>query len=102
MNTIRILSIAAALVFVAIVASAQNRRFGLKFLVSIDNKYGFMDANCQMVIPAQYAEAFDFTEGLASVKPTLQRRVAVVFPSRVSPSSIHPPPRKHRDSVRRT
>jgi hypothetical protein len=49
-------------------ASAQNRHFALPFLVSIDNKYGFMDANCQMVIPAQYAEAFDFTEGLASVK----------------------------------
>jgi WG containing repeat len=68
MKTIRISSIAAALVFVAIVASAQSRHFGLPFLVTIDHKYGFMDANCQMVIPAQYTEAFDFTEGLAAVK----------------------------------
>jgi hypothetical protein len=68
MNRIRTLSIPAAVVFVTIMASAQNRHFTLPFLVSIDNKYGFMDANCQMMIPAQYAEAFDFTEGLAAVK----------------------------------
>lgn len=47
--------------------SAQTH-FGLPFLVTIRNKVGFMDANCQMVIPAQYAEAMDFSEGLAAVK----------------------------------
>jgi hypothetical protein len=68
MNRIRIWLVAAALICGAIAASAQNRHFGLPFLVSIDNKYGFMDANCRMVIPAQYGEAFDFTDGLAAVK----------------------------------
>lgn len=48
--------------------SAQNRHFGLPFLVTIGDKYGFMDANCHMVIPAQYGEALEFSEGLAAVK----------------------------------
>ena len=47
--------------------SAQTH-FGLPFLVTIRDKVGFMDGNCQMVIPAQYDEAMDFSEGLAAVK----------------------------------
>src|SRR5215467_10217971 len=51
-----------------VVASAQNRHFGQPFLVTMGGKYGFMDANCRMVIPAQYSEAMEFSEGLAAVK----------------------------------
>jgi hypothetical protein len=68
MNRIRILSVSAALVFLVAAVSAESRHFGLPFLVHVDNKYGFMDANCRMVIPAQYAEALDFTDGLSAVK----------------------------------
>ena len=68
MNRIRTLPFAAAILYAAIFASAQNRHFGLPFLVRIDGNYGYMDGNCRMVIPAQYGEAFDFTEGLAAVK----------------------------------
>lgn len=48
--------------------AAQQSHFGLPFLVQVNQKYGFLDANCRMAIPAQYTEAFDFTEGLAAVK----------------------------------
>jgi hypothetical protein len=68
MNRIHVLTIAILLFFVVTTASAQNRHFGLPFPVTIDGKYGFMDANCRIVIPAQYTEAFDFSEGLAAVK----------------------------------
>ena len=65
------LSYAVALVvFVlagAITVSAQTH-FGLPFPVTIGGKVGFMDANCRMVIPARYAEAMDFSEGLAAVE----------------------------------
>ena len=63
-------AIAIAVVILAgvVAVSAQNRHFGLPFLVTIGDKYGFMDTNCHMVIPAQYAEAMQFSEGLAAVK----------------------------------
>ena len=86
MKRIHISLVAAALVCMVIAAPAQNRHFGLPFLVSIDNKYGFMDSDCQMVVPAQYAEAFDFTDGLAAVKigqkwGYIDRSGAVVIPA---------------------
>lgn len=68
MKRVRNWSFATAILFTAIFASAQNRHFGLPFLVRVNGNYGYMDANCRMVIPARYAEAFDFTEGLAAVK----------------------------------
>src|ERR1700686_2614896 len=46
----------------------QQRHFGLPFPVSLHGKYGYMDANCKMVVPARFDEAFDFTEGLAAVR----------------------------------
>jgi len=46
----------------------REMHFGLPFLVAVDSKYGYMDANCRMVVPAQFDEAFEFTEGLAAVK----------------------------------
>jgi hypothetical protein len=48
--------------------AGRNMHFELPFLVVVDNKYGYMDASCRMVIPARFDEAFDFTEGLAAVK----------------------------------
>jgi WG containing repeat len=42
--------------------------FDQPFLVGIGDKDGFIDAGCRMVIPAQYSEAFDFTEGLTAIK----------------------------------
>ena len=73
-------------VFCGIVsASAQNRHFGQPFLVTMGGKYGFMDANCRMVIPPQYNEAMKFSEGLAAVKINekwgyIDERGAVVIP----------------------
>jgi hypothetical protein len=63
-------TIVVAVVILAGVAtvSAQNRHFGVPFLVTIGDKYGFMDADCDMVIPAQYAKAMQFSEGLAAVE----------------------------------
>jgi len=59
----------AVVILCGVVAtSAQNRHFGLPFLVTIGERYGFMDVNCQMVVPAKYSEAFEFSEGLAAVK----------------------------------
>ncbi len=46
----------------------REMHFGLPFLVAVDSKYGYMGANCRMVVPAQFDEAFEFTEGLAAVK----------------------------------
>ena len=46
----------------------QQRHFGMPFTVSLHGKYGYMDANCKMVVPARFDEAFDFTEGLAAVR----------------------------------
>jgi WG containing repeat len=68
MKRIQVFAITVVTLSLVIAASAQNRYFGLPFLVSIDGKYGFMDASCRMIIPAQYTEAFDFSEGLAAVK----------------------------------
>jgi len=48
--------------------AGQHMHFGLPFFDNVENKYGYMDANCRMVIPARFDEAFDFTEGLAAVK----------------------------------
>lgn len=56
------------LLFGSISMAAQQSHLGLPFLVQVNQKYGFMDANCRMVVPAQYNEAFDFTEGRAAVK----------------------------------
>jgi hypothetical protein len=56
------------IVVAGVVGLSAQTHFGLPFLVTIRDKVGFMDANCQMVIPAQYAEAMDFSEGLAAVK----------------------------------
>src|ERR1019366_4546165 len=60
----------AAFVVTILSATATARQFHLDqpFQVRIGDKYGFMDANCQMVVPAQYSEAFEFSEGLAAVK----------------------------------
>jgi hypothetical protein len=59
----------SAIILCGVVAvSAQNRHFGLPFPVTIGDKYGFMDANCHMVVPAQYDEAMQFSESLAAVK----------------------------------
>ncbi|HJS97832.1 MAG TPA: WG repeat-containing protein [Terriglobales bacterium] len=63
-----LLAAAAVFLFGAIRAQSQQRHFGLPFLVKVSGKYGFMDGNCQMTIPARYSQAFDFTEGLAAVK----------------------------------
>lgn len=49
-------------------ASAQRHHFGLPFLVTSGDKYGFMDSSCHLVIPTQYDQAMDFSEGLAAVK----------------------------------
>ena len=68
MNRFHILALAVVVLCVVIAASAQNRHFGFPSPVRIDGKYGFMSSNCQIVIPIQYAEALDFTEGLAAVK----------------------------------
>jgi WG containing repeat len=62
-----ILSVAALIFFAVIAALGQRRHVGLPFL-RVNDKYGFIDRNCQMVISAQYSEAFDFSEGLAAVK----------------------------------
>lgn len=68
MNRIYSFCIGVLILCGAISVSAQRRHFGLPFLVTIGDKYGFMDANCNMVIPAQYFEAMEFSEGLAGVK----------------------------------
>jgi len=62
------LAVAVVLLCAVISTSAQRRDFDLPFLVTIGDKYGFMDANCHMVIPPQYVEAMFFSEGLAAVK----------------------------------
>ena len=49
-------------------ASAQLRHFGLSFPVTVGDKYGFMDSSCHLVVPAQYDQAMEFSEGLAAVK----------------------------------
>ncbi|MBZ5597541.1 MAG: WG repeat-containing protein [Acidobacteriia bacterium] len=68
MNRLRTLCVAAVVFCAAISTSAQSQHFDLPFLISRNDKHGFMDSNCQMVIPAQYSGAFDFTDGLAAVK----------------------------------
>jgi hypothetical protein len=68
MRRIHAIAIAVMVLCSGAATSAQNRHFGLPFVVTINGKYGFADANCRMVIPAQYSEAFDFSEGLAAVK----------------------------------
>jgi len=59
---------AIAVALLSTTATARFHHFGQPFLVGIGDKHGFMDASCRMVIPAQYPEAFDFSEGLAAVK----------------------------------
>jgi hypothetical protein len=47
---------------------ARFHHYDQPFLIKIGEKYGFMDSKCRMVIPAQYSEAFEFSQGLAAVK----------------------------------
>lgn len=68
MNWLRVVNIGAFILCTVIEVSAQHLHFGLPFSVSIDDKDGFMDSNCHMVVPARYDEALDFSEGLAAVK----------------------------------
>lgn len=68
MNLRPICSVSAIILCGVVAVAAQNRHFGLPFLVTIDGKSGFMDANCHMVVPAQFDEAMYFSEGLAAVK----------------------------------
>jgi hypothetical protein len=48
--------------------AGQHMHFESPFMVAVDSKFGYMDATCRMVIPARFAVAFDFIEGLAAVK----------------------------------
>jgi len=64
---VRALAIGILLALPAAVGG-QEMHFGLPYLVSVDGKYGYMDANCRMVVPARFDEAFEFTGGLAAVK----------------------------------
>lgn len=68
MRRIHVFAIVVTVLFLGPTAFPQNRHFGLPFLVKTNGKYGFVDANCRTVIPAQYSDAFDFSEGLAAVK----------------------------------
>jgi len=68
MKRSHVFTVAIAILCGTAAVSAQNRHFGLPFLVTVGGKYGFMDANCRMAVPAQYDEAMEFSEGLAAVK----------------------------------
>jgi hypothetical protein len=63
----RTLAIAILLVLPMALAS-QHMHVELPFLVAVDGKYGYMDGNCRMAVPARFDGAFEFTEGLAAVK----------------------------------
>ena len=67
MQGIKVLLV-AAVVFVSATAAAQERHFDAPFSVKIQNKHGFMDESCRMVVPAQFDATLDFTEGLAAVE----------------------------------
>ncbi len=65
----RFLTFAAVLfVLLSISASAHFHHYEQPFQITVGDKIGFMNANCQIVVPPQYSEAFEFTEGLAAVK----------------------------------
>src|SRR6266446_1825532 len=67
MKRLRVLT-AIAVVLVSVTAVAKFHHYDRPFQVSVGEKIGFMDANCRMVIPPQYSEAFEFKEGLAAIK----------------------------------
>ncbi len=65
----RTYSFAVGVVILCAVTSALSQRhFGFPFPVTIGDKYSFMDSSCHLVVPAQYNQTMEFSEGLAAVK----------------------------------
>ncbi len=65
----RTYSFAVGVVILCAVTSASSQRhFGFPFPVTIGDKYSFMDSSCHLVVPAQYNQTMEFSEGLAAVK----------------------------------